>query len=165
MIYKGNKKHMIDLIFPLVLLFVFAVSALVVTLFAANVYQQTVEDSSRSSTARTSLAYVTGKIHGGDTGGNIELTEFDGCRSIRITDTISGEKYETYIYFYKGEIKELFVKSPKGFTAESGTGILKVKDFSIEQKRDNLLLLTCTDDSNRTASSAVAIRSRAYPER
>ena len=64
-----------------------------------------------------------------------------------------------------GEIKELFVKSPKGFTAESGTGILKVKDFSIEQKRDNLLLLTCTDDSSRTASSAVAIRSQAYPER
>ena len=121
------------------------------------------EDSSRSSTART-LCLCHRQNHGGDTAKH-RNNRFRRLPIIRITDTISGEKYETYIYFYKGEIKELFVKSPKGFTAESGTGILKVKDFSIEQKRDNLLLLTCTDDSNRTASSAVAIRSRAYPER
>lgn len=158
--FMGKKTHMIDFIFPVVLLFVFAVSALVVTLFAAEVYQSTVEDSSRSSTARTSLAYVTEKIHAGDSLGNLEITEFDGCDAIRITDEIDGESYVTYIYFFNGELRELFVKSEKGFTAESGTGILKIKDFKIEKKSDNIILLACTDQKGRSASCAVSIKSR-----
>ena len=81
---------MIDFIFPVVLLFVFAVSALVVTLFAANVYQSDVDNSTRNDTARTSLSYVTEKIHAGDRNGNVKLSTFDGFEAIAIQVEIDG---------------------------------------------------------------------------
>lgn len=157
--FTQKKTHMIDFIFPVVLLFVFAVSALVVTLFATNVYQGAVDNSTRNDTARTSLSYITEKIHAGDRDGNVELGTFDGCDAIVISDEINGEKYATYIYVHDGQLKELFVKENAGFSAENGTGILSVNDFTMEEKKDGVFSFSCTDDNGKTASSIVAVRS------
>lgn len=156
--FMQKKNHMIDFIFPVALLFVFAVSALVVTLFAANVYQGTVDRSARSDTARTSLAYVTEKIHAADMDGDVTLSKFDGCDSVVITDEIKGEKYATYIYVYNGRLMELFAKADASFSAENGTTILDVKSFDMEKKSDNLLLFTCVDDKGQSASAVVGIK-------
>lgn len=158
-----KKTHMIDFIFPVVLLFVFAVSALVVTLFAANVYQSDVDNSTRNDTARTSLSYVTEKIHAGDRSGNVKLSTFDGCEAIAIHDEIDGEKYITYIYYHDGRIKELFAKADTVdtvFSADNGTSILAVRNFTIEQKSNGLFRLSCTDDKGETATAIAGVRSR-----
>lgn len=155
-----EKKHMIDFIFPVVLLFIFAVSALVVTLFATKVYEGTVDNSFRNDSVRTSLSYITEKIHASDKGGNVEIGTFDGCDSLIIYDEINGEKYATYIYVKDGNLKELFAKADTDFSAENGTDILPVNDFRIEKKQDGLFRFSCTDNEGKSASSIVGIRSR-----
>ncbi|MDO4176123.1 MAG: DUF4860 domain-containing protein [Bacillota bacterium] len=157
--FMQKKTHMIDFIFPVVLLFVFAVSALVVTLFATNVYQGAVDNSTRNDTARTSLSYITEKIHAGDKDGNVELGTFDGCDAVVISTEINGEEYATYIYVYDGQLKELSAKADAGFTAENGTKILEVNAFRMEEKSDGVLSFSCTDDKGKTATSVVGIRS------
>ena len=158
--FMSKKNHMIDFIFPVVLLLVFAVSALVVTLFAANVYQGTVESSSRNDTARTSLSYVTEKIHSADASGDVKLDTFDGRDAVVLTEEIDGEKYATYIYFDNGKIKELFAKADSEFTAENGTKIMDVKSFEMSKKKDRIYEFTCTDSDGEKASAIVSVKRR-----
>ena len=56
---KPRQNHMVDFLFPVALLFVFALSALTVILLATRVYQTTTENSSLNYTARTSLSYIS----------------------------------------------------------------------------------------------------------
>lgn len=158
--FMNNRNHMIDFIFPVVLLFVFAISALVVTLFAANVYEGAVKDSARNDAARTSLSYVAEKIHSADKKDAVSMGKFDGCNAIVIADEINGEKYNTYIYYHDGQLKELFAKDGADFAASNGSEIIEVSDFSIEKKADGIYRFTCTDKDGEEASSVVGVRSR-----
>ena len=77
-----RRKHMIDLLFPIALFFVFALSALTLVLFAARVYRSTTENSSLQYTSRTGLSYISEKIHQNDGNGAITLGSFDGCDAL-----------------------------------------------------------------------------------
>ena len=61
-----KKKHVIDLLFPIALLFVFSISAIFVVLFASNIYQNTVEKSSLNYSSSMILSYISEKIHQND---------------------------------------------------------------------------------------------------
>ncbi|MGI6766250.1 MAG: DUF4860 domain-containing protein [Lentihominibacter sp.] len=158
--FMNTGSHMIDFIFPVVLLFVFAVSALVITLFAANIYEGVVKDSARNNSARTSLSYVSGKIHAADKKGAVAIGEFDGCNALIINDEINGEQYNTYIYYHDGQLKELFVRADADFAAVNGSEITEVSGFRIEEKANGIYRLMCTDKDGETASSIVGVRSR-----
>ncbi len=158
--FMNKRNHMFDFIFPVILLFVFAISALVITLFSANVYEGAVRDSARNDSARTCLSYVSEKIHAADKKNMISIGEFDGCNALIITDEIDEKKYNTYIYYHDGQLRELFVKDGADFTAINGSEVIEVSDFSIEEKADGIYRFTCTDKDGEKASSVVGVRSR-----
>lgn len=58
-----QKNHVVDLLFSLALFCVFAASALTIVIMGADVYQKSVNDMNRNSTIRTSLSYLSEKIH------------------------------------------------------------------------------------------------------
>ena len=157
---QTKHKHMIDFLFPVALFFVFALSSLTVVLLAAGIYQSTTEDSALNDTARTSLSYITEKIHQNDTKGMVSLGTFDGCDALVLQQTYNDENYYTYIYAYENELKELFIKDGANATASDGKAILQVKDFSIEQVNEQLLKFQCVDKDDRTASVIVGLRSQ-----
>ena len=66
--------HMVDLLFTLALVCVFAASALMVVLIGANVYQNTVEGMDENFSARTSVTYVATKIRQNDTEGTAYIS-------------------------------------------------------------------------------------------
>lgn len=159
MFKKASHNHMIDFLFPIVLLFVFAVSALVVMLFAANIYSDTVNSSSRNNEARTSIAYITEKVHQNDSNGKIRSGELDGNPALILTQTIEGTDYTTYIYAADGELRELFAASDFDAHADNGSKILAVKDMKIDQLKKGLFRITCTEADGKTASTVVGCRS------
>ena len=65
--FQSREHHIIDILFPISLYFVFTVSALTVLLLATNVYRTTTENSALNFNANTSLSYITEKIHQNDT--------------------------------------------------------------------------------------------------
>lgn len=80
---RRDPHHLIDVLFPAALLFVFAFSAVSVILLATGVYRDTAIHSSRSYTAETALAYLTEKVHQNDADGQIDIGTFDGARLFR----------------------------------------------------------------------------------
>lgn len=154
-----KRNHQIELLLPLMLFFVFTLSALNVILFAARVYQETVNEANMNYNANTSLAYVREKIHQHDTAGAITVTDFDSCPAIRMSENIDGQEYVTYIYQYAGALRELFIKAgtEDTMTASSGNEILPIRLFYVDMVSDRLLFFTCTDHDGQKASAYVGI--------
>lgn len=158
--FRTKYKHMIDLLFPVALFFVFALSALTVILLAARIYQSSTENSSLNFTSRTGLTYISEKIHQGDAEGGVYLGDFDGRQALVMEQIYDDDTYYTYIYAYDGQLKELFVKDGVNIRASNGTTILEIQDFSMEQISQNLWKFSCTDQKGQSASTIVGIRSR-----
>ncbi|MCI8813998.1 MAG: DUF4860 domain-containing protein [Lachnospiraceae bacterium] len=156
---KTQRSHMVDFLFPVALLFVFALSALAVILLATEVYRSTTENSSLNYTARTSLSYISEKIHQNDAEGDVSIGTFDGCDALILQHNYNGSVYKTYIYVYENELKELFVKDGLEFTASMGKSILSVEDFSMRPLKDRMFQFSCTDADGQEASTVVGIRS------
>ena len=74
---RNRHSHMIDFLFPVVLFFVFTLSALTVILLAAGIYQSTTEKSTLNDSARTSLSYITEKVHQNDVEDSVRIGSFD----------------------------------------------------------------------------------------
>ena len=157
--FQIKRKHMIDFLFPVALFFVFALSALTTILLAAKIYQNTTEHSALNYTSRTSLSYISEKLHQNDYEGTIYTGSFDGCDAIVMEQEHDNETYYTYIYAYDQELKELFIKKDVEASASSGRTILEVEDFSIEQLSDRLLRISCSDQKGQKASTIVSVKS------
>lgn len=157
--FQIKHKHMIDFLFPVALFFVFALSALTTILLAARIYQSTTEHSALNYTSRTSLSYISEKLHQNDYNGSVYVGSFDGCDAIVMEQENENDTYYTYIYAYDQELKELFIKKDVKADASSGRTILEIKDFSIEQPSDRLLRISCSDQKGRQASTMVSIKS------
>lgn len=155
-----KRRHMIDLLFPVALLFAFALSAVTLILLAAGIYRSTTENSSLQYTSRTGLAYLSEKIHQCDESGGVFLGTLDGYDALILEQTYGDDIYRTYIYHCEENLKELFIKDGVEAAAENGRTILEVRDFAVEQISDHVLRFTCTDTQDRTSYAVIGVRSR-----
>ena len=156
-----KSQHTIDFLFPLAVFFAFSATAVVVLLLSANIYKGIVSSSEAQFETTTALSYVTEKIRQNDTNGadSIYLSEFNGRHALTIRQKFQNSAYITYIYEIDGELKETFVQEGIAASAKSGTTVMKVTDFKMEQISDNLLQFSCKDNSGYSSSVVVSIHS------
>ena len=78
--FQRQKNHVIDLLFPIAVLFVFAISSFLVLVLSAHIYSSQTQKMNTGYTVHTSLAYVAEKIRQNDSdkGKLKELTLRDG---------------------------------------------------------------------------------------
>lgn len=158
---RQESRHLIDLLFPIALLFVFVLSAVSVILLATGVYQDTTEHSARSYTAETALAYLTEKVHQNDGSGLMDLTEFDGCEALRIRQTYDDLSYTTYIYVYEDALRELFLKDGAAASAGDGRELLSLHSLNFQDLGNGLLSFSSEDLEGHEATALVRVRSEA----
>lgn len=154
-----KRRHMIDFIFPVGLLLVFALSALIVIMIAVRVYQSSVDNSFLNYTSRTGLSYISEKVHKNDVDGQVYIGEFDGHEALVMTQSEDGETYHCYIYADDGALKELYVKAGASADAAAGHKIMDVSDFTMEKISDGLFKISCTDEDKNTASTIIGVMS------
>ena len=71
----NRNKHVIDLIFPLSLFFVFISSCVIVLILSFHVYKETLDLEQVNYESRTALSYIVQKIHQNDTSKAISLCQ------------------------------------------------------------------------------------------
>ena len=153
-----QKNHVVDLLFSLALFCVFAASALTIVIMGADVYQKSVNDMNRNSTIRTSLSYLSEKIHQNDAENGIRIDQLNDLPSLVLTQNLNGETYETWIYAYDGMLCEIMTDLENGFTPKEGQPILEIGSFSLEQNGSRIIL-TVSDTQGNTSSLSVSPRS------
>lgn len=139
---KIKQQHSIDILFLLVIFLLFAFSGAVLLVLATHFYQSTVARSEENSSARVASAYVREVLHQNDLAEGSTISEFDGTSCLRIPQE---EDYVLYLYYYDGELKELYTKEDAVVSAQSGQKILELQSFSIEEIMPGVFEMECED--------------------
>ena len=130
--FRQSDKHVIDVIFPLAILFVFAASALLVLLLSAHTYADQTTQTESNYEASTPLSYITEKVRQNDENGNISIEELDGISCLALHGTSEDMTYTTYLYAYDGWLKELQVRDDTTASLDAGKDVIEVQDFQVE---------------------------------
>ncbi len=155
----SNRQHTVDSLFTLSLLGVFAISALLVTVFGANTYEKIVSLSRRTYETSTTLSYIREKIRQNDTAGGVSITEIEDTDVLTLRSAVNGKSYITCIYYQDGMLRELYRQEEYDIPLSAGQGILEVHGLSMEQLSDTLYRFTAMDEDGEEAQITVAVNS------
>lgn len=153
-----NRTALVHLVSVLLIIGIFAVSAMVLVNVGAIIYKNIAENNLETFQVRTSLSYVKTKINQYDSVEGVRVEEKDGRMQLVLSETIDGVVYETVVYFYKGKLLEILHEQGTDFKPEDGFTILSVDKFDISEK-NGIVRLEATDKAGESEKMFVKIRS------
>ncbi len=152
----GHSRHTVDILFPLAVLLVFAVSAFAVLILSAHIYAAQIEHSAISA-EQIPVAYLREKLQQNDVAGSITVGELDGENCLIIHSDSDGTA--TYIYESDGSLKELTARDGVEVHAADGREIGKLDDFDMEEIMPGLFRITCQMEGQEPQSLLFSERS------
>ena len=93
-----NTNHSISSFSSLLLFGIFALFLMLMLLFSARLYQQTVKQTDSDSGLGTAVTYLSVKFRQHDQANGIFSGSLDGTPALCFRDEIKGKEYITYIY-------------------------------------------------------------------
>ena len=157
--FQRQKNHVIDLLFPIAVLFVFAISSFLVLVLSAHIYSSQTQKMNTGYTVHTSLAYVAEKIRQNDVAGSITVMTLDGTECLALKNSSDGINSTTYLYVSDGWLKELFVRDDTDVSLNAGKNIIEASDFKVAELNNGLYRITITDTEGVTNSRILSERS------
>ena len=145
--FHRNRSHVIDLIFPLAVLFVFAASSLVVLILSVHIFTGQTEQAEAHYRTDTPLSYVEEKIRQNDVAGSISVMTLDGTECLALKNSSDGW------------LKELFVRNDTDVSLNAGKNIIEASDFKVAELNNGLYRITITDTDGVTNSRILSERS------
>ncbi len=162
---KKFQRHVIDILFVLALMALFAISSVMIIAIGASVYRQTVDTMSDNYSLRTSYSYITEKIRRSDTDAGVEIGKIGNSSSLLLRQNIDGISYTTYLYFYEGSLMEMFVRSDMEFSEELGTPIMEIAGLQFTSSENkNILNIKITEKDGTRRTLLIKLRSDIYTE-
>ena len=138
---KEKQKHTIDFVFVLLVFCVFTMSSLAVV--GSHVYAKTADTLEYNFNQMTLADYLQEKIHQNLSIDAIDTMQVEGHDILCLHDSYEGKPYTTYLYAYKGYVKELLISYEEDFEIEDGENILEADDVTFTIK-DSLLTINIT---------------------
>lgn len=148
---QKNNSHSVSSLFSLLLFGIFALFLMLMLLFSARVYQQTLKQTEANDSLGTATAYLTTKFRQHDQTDGIFTGTLDGVNALCFRDTIKGTDYITYIYLKDNSLMELFTTANSSAGSAAGTAIAKLSDFQAEALNDGFYRITLKNTSQITS--------------
>ncbi|MCR5031283.1 MAG: DUF4860 domain-containing protein [Lachnospiraceae bacterium] len=154
-----ENRHVIDILFLIALLGVFAISSALLILSGTNIYRNIVSSMEQNYDARTSYAYLTQRMHSLDTANAVSVETVDSVPVISISETINDKDYNTLIYAYDGSIRELFTTAGNDIPLSAGQEIMACESFTITQVGDKLYTIHLQTAEDEAVNLMIATHS------
>ncbi len=161
---SARNHHASSMLFLLLLFASLVLTGELLICMGTGVYEEVLTSMNSNSTLRTASAYIRQKLRQGNDRNALRVDTLDGCDAIVLQQYLGDDFYETYLYCYDGELRELMIRKGTGdsFAADSGTAIANMDALSIEEIEDpNILLVSMTTDG--TTQELVLSRNPASP--
>ena len=142
---KQKQIHTIDTVFPLIFILLFGFCALALVLSGAHVYQDTTDGLKQNYTIRTAATYLQEKVREYSSESQVEVLSQDGQTVIALYEEGDSD-YVTYIYLYKGKLRELFTKKDRDIVWSSGQELVSADTFSVMKQKEDLLQIELSGD-------------------
>lgn len=155
---KSQREHVIDFVFSLSLLCVFAVCGLLVVFIGVKVYENTAYNMEEAFSDRTAMSYVAKQVRQNDRVDGVSLGEVEGTTALILSEEINGEIYCTYIYYYDGYLREIYAKESFAPVLLGGQSLIEIDGFDAAVNEDGTLTISI-EESAGTASLTLALQS------
>lgn len=154
---RNWRQHITDLVFILALFGAFAVTALLVVVLGADVYQGISESMGVNDSARSCVTYISQKVRQQDAAGDVALGRVGQADALILTQHVDGQAYVTWIYPYQGGLYELTLYAQGRPTPGDGQRILSLADLQLTAQGDCIAVEAMDASGNRFAS-AITLR-------
>lgn len=154
-----RKPFPFDGLLLLLLLSVFALCILLVLLGGADAYKDLNQRDQQSYDRRTAIQYLTTRVRQADRLGGLRVEPFGEGDALVFLETIQGEDYETRIYCWEGQLRELFAARGSQLGPEDGTVVLPTAALEA-QLTDGVLTLRLTAETGEVHRQTLTLRSR-----
>ena len=143
----------------LILTCVFGATLLLSLIAGAGVYRRVADRTEAGANTRVGLTYLTAKIHGYDSADAVYAGTFGGADAVYLLQDMDGLTYETILYVYDGQLRELLCEQGWEMEPEDGETITEARSLTVEEPADGLLRLTFTDGGGTTQQADIFVRS------
>ena len=157
-----QRRHKIDILPVVILAGAFALSAIVLVVLGANVYEKTVSENQQAFQTRTASLYFSQKIHQADSRGAVSLTSLKTGQQALV---LSRQDYETWIFVSGGSLREATVKQGSPVTENFGQPVLPLKSLEFRLLGSDLLQITAVSAKGFCSRLNVLVRCSALEVR
>jgi len=149
--------HSISGLFLFLLIGFFALMSTTLVLSGMQIYRQVTLQADKNTERQLALSYLNNKVRAYDGSDGVFVDMRDGVSMLCLREELDGERFETLIYAYEGEMCEQFVTVDEEFNPELGDRIIEVTSIQFRQIKPDLLRVdvTLTDGSQHTMHMAL----------
>lgn len=144
----------------LILTCVFGATLLLSLAAGAGVYRNVAARVESGANTRVGLTYLTTKLHNRDSLGAVYAGSFGGADAVYLLEDMDGVTYETILYVYDGQLRELLCEQGWELAPADGETITEAQGLTVTEPEKGLLRLSFTDGSGNTETADVYIRSK-----
>jgi hypothetical protein len=105
-------------------------------LLGGALYRQIMMRANENDEIRTTFAYISNQMHRADEFGGVEVGEFAGAQALLLNHDFYGWEFTTFLYYYDGALRELFVEKGFELDPDAGQVIIRLEDlgFSVDER-------------------------------
>ena len=145
-----RETHRIDSIFIMLLFFLFALTAFVLIMIGVRQYKATANAMDYNYEIRTVTSYLREKTRQNSSNSSISIENINGTNALSLKSTIKDNVYNTYIYYYDGSLREMYIQDGTSFTLNLGQQIVTISGFDMVKTDDGLIIVTISDSFGGT---------------
>lgn len=132
-------------------LFMIGIAALFLTgfmmliIFGAQSYRQTIEGQNRNMNSRASLSYISACVKAYDTEDAISVRDTKYGNTLVLSEP--GTDYGLFIFLDNGQLMEQYARQDTEPSADHAETICSLRSFSLEEKENGLINVSTDDGS------------------
>jgi len=143
----------------MVLFFVYAGSALLLSVLGISSYSRTVGVLQEGFNERSGILYISQKVQQSDVGGGVQLSTYQGNDALVLVEQVTGDGFETWIFIQDGYLCELLIASGSDIIPAQAQRIMPMKEMSLGLSPDNLLSVSVLTETDTVNTINLALRS------
>jgi len=163
-VLKERHKIRVDTAGVFVLGAVFLFLSIGLVMMGGSVYRSIMRGSGENDRIRTTFSYIANQVRRADAYGGVEVGEWNGKEALQLNQNYGGWEYITYLYYYDGALRELFVEKGTMLDADAGLPIVWLENVGFTADEQGLITITATFEDGRNERMLLSTRTSTAKE-
>lgn len=163
----GFRKHAsVYTVFSMVLLLVFSIATLMLSFTATRAFWEIQQDKTNISELVVALSYLNMKVRQNDSQGAITVrpSPSGNGQALVITEVLDSTRYETWVYWYDGELREAFILEGNIPQKDTSSLIAEIDGFDVYGKSNQIKIRVWCQGQGKTRDLTFKLSQRTTQE-